>query len=120
MRVNYDFGYSIQSPTKKLDMMNAGQWAEFYNLQAKNDNVAPYFTQAQVDSLKGVTGTNWQDLVLDDNAPLFSHNITVSGGSDKTRYSVSVAYSNRMELSATVLLTVIPCVQISKVISVAK
>jgi TonB-linked SusC/RagA family outer membrane protein len=89
VRVNYDFGYSSQSPTKKLDMMNAGQWAEFYNLQAKNDNVAPYFSLAQVDSLKTVTGNNWQDLVLDDNAPLFSHNITVSGGSDKTRYAVS-------------------------------
>ncbi|RYY19135.1 MAG: SusC/RagA family TonB-linked outer membrane protein, partial [Chitinophagaceae bacterium] len=89
VRVNYDFGYSIQSPTKTLDMMNAGQWAEFYNLQAKNDNVAAYFTQAQVDSLKGAAGTDWQDLTLNDRAPLFSHNVTVSGGSDKTRYAVS-------------------------------
>jgi TonB-linked SusC/RagA family outer membrane protein len=92
VRVNYDFGYSIQSVTKKLDMMNAGQWAEFYNLQAKNDNVAAYFTQAQVDSLKNVAGTNWQDLVLDNSAPLVSHNINVSGGSEKTRFSISGGY----------------------------
>jgi TonB-dependent starch-binding outer membrane protein SusC len=92
VRVNYDFGYSLQSPTKKLDMMNAGQWAEFYNLQAANDNVTPYFTQTQVDSLKNVKGTNWQDLILDNSAPLVSHNITVSGGNDKTRFSVSGGY----------------------------
>ena len=87
-RVDFESGYTIQKVTRKLDLMNAKQYAEFYNEQAKNDNLAPYFTQAQVDSFGNIKATDWQEEVLRD-APQFNNILTVSGGTTKTRFSVS-------------------------------
>ena len=86
--VDFSTGYSIQSVTKKMKLMNPQQYATLYNEQAANDNLAPYFTKAQIDSFGLMAGTDWQDLVL-RNAPLSNTSVTVSGGSDKTRFSLS-------------------------------
>jgi TonB-linked SusC/RagA family outer membrane protein len=94
VQVDYESGYTTQRPTNKLKLMNPRQYAEFNNEQAKNDNVAPYFTQAQVDSFGSVQGTDWQDLVL-RNAPQYNNVLTVSGGAAKTRFSVSGGIFNQ-------------------------
>jgi TonB-linked SusC/RagA family outer membrane protein len=85
MTVDYEGNFSIQTLRKKLDLMNAREYATFYNEQAANDNVAPYFTQDQINSFGA--GYDWQDLVF-KKAPMQTHNLSVSGGSDKTRFSV--------------------------------
>lgn len=88
VRIDYESDYTVQRPTKKLKLMNPRQYTEFYNEQATNDNLARYFTQAQVDSFGSAQGTDWQDLIL-RNAPQFYNVLTVSGGAAKTRFSVS-------------------------------
>lgn len=87
-RTNVDFetSYGIQTLRKKLDLMNAREYAEFYNLQAENDNLAPRFTPDEISRLG--EGFDWQDLIF-KKAPLRAHNLTVSGGNDKTQFSVS-------------------------------
>ncbi|GAB3991820.1 TonB-dependent receptor [Spirosoma daeguense] len=85
MTVDYEGSYSIQSLRKKLDLMNAKEYAMFYNEQATNDKVAPYFTQDQINSFG--EGYDWQNLVF-QKAPMQTHNLTVSGGNEKTRFSV--------------------------------
>lgn len=86
--VDFESAYSSQSPAKTLKLMNASQYAELYNEQAKNDNLSPYFTQDQIDKFKASPGTDWQDVVM-HNAPLSTTNLTVSGGNEKTQFSVS-------------------------------
>ena len=66
--------------------MNAREYALFYNEQAKNDNLAPYFTQDQIDGFK--ESFDWQDLVF-QKAPMKTLSANVSGGNDKTRFSFS-------------------------------
>ncbi|WP_295117461.1 TonB-dependent receptor [uncultured Chitinophaga sp.] len=88
--VDVEAGYTTQSVTKKMDLMNAQQYALLYNEQAKNDGLAAYFTQAQIDSLGGNDGTDWQDQVL-RNAPIYQLSATVNGGSEKTKFSLSGA-----------------------------
>lgn len=54
--------------------VNGGQapiYADPYNLIDANGN-----------SIKGF-GTDWQDLVFYDNAPVVNHDVTVSGASEK-------------------------------------
>jgi TonB-linked SusC/RagA family outer membrane protein len=84
-QVDYEGSYSIQTLRKKLDLMNAKEYATFYNMQATNDGVAPYFTQAQIDGFG--EGYDWQNLIF-RKAPMQTHNLTVSGGNEKTRYSI--------------------------------
>ncbi|MBC9930932.1 TonB-dependent receptor [Chitinophaga qingshengii] len=81
-------GYTIQSVSKKMKLMNAQQYATLYNEQAVNDGQAPYFTKAQIDSFGLNPGTDWQDLVM-HKAPIYNTSATVSGGTDKTRFSLS-------------------------------
>lgn len=85
--VDFEAGYTVQQVSKKMDLMNARQYAELYNEQAANDGLAPYFTQQQIDSLGSIKGTDWQDLVL-RKAPMFVTSVTVNGGSEKTRFSL--------------------------------
>ncbi|MGX5817374.1 TonB-dependent receptor [Chitinophaga lutea] len=88
--VEFEAGYTNQMVTKKMPLMNAQQYALLYNEQAKNDGLAPYFTQQVIDSLGQNPGTDWQDLVL-RNAPIYNASVSVSGGSEKTRFSLGGA-----------------------------
>ncbi|SFC76413.1 SusC/RagA family TonB-linked outer membrane protein [Spirosoma endophyticum] len=92
MTVDYEGSYSIQSLRKRLDLMNAKEYAMFYNEQAANDKVTPYFTQDQVNSFGD--GYDWQNLVF-QKAPMQTHNLTVSGGTEKTRFSVGGSIFNQ-------------------------
>ena len=83
--VDLETSYSIQTIRKKLDLMNAREYAEFYNEQAVNDRVTPYFTQDQINSLG--EGYDWQDLIF-QRAPIGNYNLNVNGGTDRTQFSV--------------------------------
>lgn len=60
--VDYDGYYGVQTIRKKLDLMNATEYANFYNEQAANDGLAPHFTPDQIAGFG--KGTDWQDLVF--------------------------------------------------------
>ncbi|WP_339867044.1 TonB-dependent receptor [uncultured Algoriphagus sp.] len=84
--VDFETSYGVQTIRKKLDLMNAEEYMQFYNEQAVNDNLAPYFSQQEIDNAG--EGYDWQDLVF-TNAPIKNTNFSVNGGSDKTQFSVS-------------------------------
>lgn len=90
--VDYDGYYGWQTIRKKIDMMNAREYAQFYNEQAANDKLAPHFTQAEIDAMG--EGTDWQESVL-QTAPIQNHTITVAGGSEKTKFSLSGSNFNQ-------------------------
>jgi TonB-linked SusC/RagA family outer membrane protein len=90
--VEYDGYYGLQTLRKKLDLMNATEYANFYNEQAANDNVAPHFTQAQINGFGN--GTDWQDVIF-RTAPMMNNSVTVSGGTEKTRFSVGASNFNQ-------------------------
>lgn len=84
--VDFTIDYGFQQLTKKLDLMNAEQYARFYNQQATNDGISAYFTEEEINNFG--EGFDWQDLVF-DIAPELNTSFTVSGGKENTRFSVS-------------------------------
>ncbi|MGV3503749.1 MAG: SusC/RagA family TonB-linked outer membrane protein [Adhaeribacter sp.] len=88
-RVDFETSYSVQSLRKKLDFMNGREYALLNNLQAKNDNLNPYFTQEQIDSFG--EGTDWQDLVF-QKAPMATSSLSINGGNDKTQFSITGSF----------------------------
>ncbi|MDF7817161.1 TonB-dependent receptor [Runella sp. MFBS21] len=84
--VDFETSFSSQSLRKKLDLMNAREYATFYNEQATNDGIRPYFTQAQIDAFG--EGFDWQDFVF-QKAPMKTMSLNISGGNEKTQFSVS-------------------------------
>jgi TonB-linked SusC/RagA family outer membrane protein len=90
--VEYDGYIGWQTVRKKIDMMNATEYAEFYNEQAANDALAPHFTDDEIAGFG--EGTDWQDVVL-RTAPIQNHSINIAGGSEKTKYSISGSNFNQ-------------------------
>ncbi len=84
-RVDFEMGYSVQKIRKKLDLLNASQYAQLHNDQAENDGLEAYFSQEEINAFG--EGTDWQDLLF-DNAPIFNTSISVDGGNKKTQFSV--------------------------------
>ena len=88
VKVSYDFEYGIQQQIKKLDLMDAQEWARFYNEYLVNANVLTEAPFSEADIAAMGKGLDWQEEGF-QNAPVQNHNINVSGGSDNVRYFIS-------------------------------
>ncbi|QIP15227.1 TonB-dependent receptor [Spirosoma aureum] len=91
-RVDLETSYSSQTLRKKLDLMNAQEYATFYNEQATNDKQKPYFTQDQINAFG--QGFDWQNLVF-QKAPMKTTALNISGGNEKTQFSLSGSAFNQ-------------------------
>lgn len=85
-KVDYESSYGTQQLRKKLEMMNAEEYATLYNEQRTNDGQSTYFTQDQINSFG--KGFDWQNFVF-SAAPIQNHSLTISGGTEKTQFSIS-------------------------------
>ncbi|SCD19887.1 SusC/RagA family [Proteiniphilum saccharofermentans] len=90
--VDLETSYSLQSIISRMDLMNAQEYATFYNIQQLNDTGKEYFTSDQIQNF-GI-GTDWQSLAF-RQAPLLTTSLNVSGGNEKTRYSISGSVFNQ-------------------------
>lgn len=88
MRVNYNAYYGVQNPWKKLRVLDATEYATLLNEASVADGGDVLF-----DDPKSLgTGTDWQEAVFNDNAPIQNHELSISTGSDKSTYFVSFSY----------------------------
>ena len=78
--------------TKRLDLMNLREYADYYNSYAQVGE-ASYTGNFADPSLLG-KGTNWQDAVF-QTAFQTSHQVSAQGGSDKVQYYVSGSYMDQ-------------------------
>ncbi|MGX1929362.1 SusC/RagA family TonB-linked outer membrane protein [Flagellimonas sp. 2504JD4-2] len=82
LQFNYDFFGGFQETSRTIPVLNATEYAVIINEAfAANGQPNPFPNISEL----GV-GTNWQDEVF-KTAPIFNHNITVNGGSEKSTYS---------------------------------
>lgn len=87
--VSFETSYSSQQLIRKLDLMNAAEYARFYNAQAANDNVAPYFTEEEISGFG--EGFDWQDFVF-RKAPMTTAALGIAGGNEKTQFSINGSF----------------------------
>ncbi|MDD4991930.1 MAG: TonB-dependent receptor [Paludibacter sp.] len=87
--ITYDGYYGVQRIAKKIALLNAKQWGELKNDALKDAGKTPLYTQSQLDSLG--TGTDWQAAAFRD-APVQSHTVSITSGTDKTRILLSGNY----------------------------
>ena len=83
------FSYStytgFQETTKKLNLLNATEYALLLNESYANGGQALPFPD--VSGLG--KGTDWQEEVFRDQVPIISHDLSVSGGGEKISYMLS-------------------------------
>ncbi len=88
MVVNYNGFYGLQNPWRKLNLLNAEEYAILSN-------------EASIAAGQGIIfedpaalgeGTDWQEAVFNDNAPIQNHAVSFSGGNERSDYAVSFGY----------------------------
>jgi len=91
-KFSYDGMVAVNRQTKRLDMMNLREYADYYN-DFVNVGEATESAYLSDSSLLG-KGTNWQDAIF-QTAIQHQHQISAQGGSDKVQYYVSGGYMNQ-------------------------
>ena len=88
-RINYTYNIGVSNISKKLDLLNATEWAQFQKDYWSNKGG---YTDTEIAALG--KGTDWQDAVL-RTAIQKSHELSITGGSDKSRYAFSANYTDQ-------------------------
>jgi TonB-linked SusC/RagA family outer membrane protein len=91
-KVAYEGYFGIQQLPNQLDVLNLREYAEYQNLRA---SVLGWGAREEFadPSLLG-DGTNWQDEIF-RSALMHNHQISLSGGSDATRFAISGGFLNQ-------------------------
>ena len=87
--INYTYNIGVSNISKKLDLLNASEWAQFQKDYWANKGG---YTDDQIAALG--KGTDWQDAVL-RTAVQQSHELSIAGGGDKSRYAFSANYTDQ-------------------------
>lgn len=88
VNLSYNGYTGVTTSLGQYDLMNAEEYAQF-KLDAGAD-----FTPTEIESLRLGRSTDWQDLMIKDGY-INNHNLSFSGGTENTQYSVSAGYFNQ-------------------------
>ncbi|PDH44688.1 MAG: hypothetical protein CNE34_03465 [Rhodothermaeota bacterium MED-G18] len=97
-KISYSSNLTLQSATAFLDHVSASQYVELVREANLNDFNDPNATFSEDDienyhsKTQGYEGGDWVDALIQNNAPMHQHNISVSGGSDNVKYFTSFGY----------------------------
>ena len=97
IRVNYSGYFGSQAPAKKLDLLDASQYATLMNEQAVNDaKKAPFTNPSSFGQ-----GTDWQKQIFNNNARIQNHELSVSGGTERSTFYTSFGYYDQEGIVAS-------------------
>jgi TonB-dependent starch-binding outer membrane protein SusC len=88
LSVNYNGYYGTSAPARKLKLLDATQYATLRNEAA----VAGGDGVVYADPQSYGKGTDWQDLIFNSSAKRQNHEISVSGGNEKSTFYSSFGY----------------------------
>jgi TonB-linked SusC/RagA family outer membrane protein len=84
--IEFSTYFGVQQAARKLSLLNATEYAVIKNETFSNGGDALPFSNTRLGE-----GTDWQDAVF-QNANIQNYNVTISGGSEKTTYSIGGSY----------------------------
>ncbi|MCG8582620.1 MAG: TonB-dependent receptor [Bacteroidales bacterium] len=87
----YNASFGVSNVTNKLDLMNGEEYASFMHLADPTDERFTDIDTGEAISYADSTSMNWQDEVF-RAAKVQNHNLSMTGGNDKTRYAFSLGY----------------------------
>lgn len=96
MEIAYDFMYGIQQPTSLPNIADSWIYAELYNEAAVNSGRNTKFTAEDIARFRnGGPNCNWVEELYHKNSPQSSHNVSMTGGTDKLTYMASLGYTDQ-------------------------
>lgn len=118
--VSFNTFYGVQQVARKVNMMNTAEYLQFFkdghnqawldraplpgdaphaitdgnDIRSKYTNSSFYMIPESFNDPKNFPDINWQDQIF-RNAATQRHELSVTGGADKTRYAVSAGYTDQ-------------------------
>lgn len=89
LSVNYNVYAGVQQVAKTLDLLNTSEYISFLNGLRQAEGQAPEFSEQEISEIG--KGTNWQKEIF-RNAAVQNHQLSFSGGTENTKYYVSLNY----------------------------
>ena len=93
LSVNYSGAVSASTSANTLDLLSASQYRTFIQEQVEIGEDAGGLPASRLEGL-GDVDTDWQDQVM-RTAISQQHNLSISGGLERTQYRASVGYENQ-------------------------
>lgn len=97
LAVNYNAYFGTQSPAKKLDLLNATEYATLRNEAAKNAGQPLPFANPESFG----EGTDWQDYIFNNSAGIMNHELSISGGNEVSTFYSSIGYFDQQGVVAS-------------------
>ena len=91
-QINLNTWYGFSQVTNRYDLLGASDFAVLVNEGLASVGEAPVFTQEFIDN--PTVDTDWQSEIF-RTAPTANVNLSTSGGSEKTRYMLSLGYMDQ-------------------------
>lgn len=88
-KITYEGYYAFQQLPNELDVLDLREYATYQNLRAEVIGFGAREEFADPSVLG--KGTNWQKEIF-RNAPMWNHQLTISGGSDRTKFAIMAGY----------------------------
>ena len=119
MKINYSVNIDVNEPTYLPHALNSVSFANNFNMMFNNDNQAGVYSEETIAKMQAyIDGTGpsntlnpangqWEahfgahgstdawDLAFRDNSVNVSHNLNVSGGSEKSSYYIGLGYTDK-------------------------
>lgn len=94
-KISFNTSASILVPTKMVEQASAYDYANFYNMMCRNDNITEVFSPEIIEKFR--TGSDpirfpsidWVDYLMKDATIQSQHNMNITGGTDRIRYFIS-------------------------------
>ncbi|WP_448702437.1 TonB-dependent receptor [Mucilaginibacter sp. AW1-3] len=95
--INFSGYYGVSGPARKLDLLNATQYATIRNEASVAAGNAPIYANPAALG----TGTDWQSLIFNSSAKRQNEELSLSGGTEKNTYYTSFGYLDQQGIVAT-------------------
>lgn len=89
MNISLNSYTGFQKIAKKLDLLDAKQYATIMNEARVNSGFAPLYTQ---DEIANMVNNDWQEELFNEGAVKQNHSLLITGGDSKATYSTGVSY----------------------------
>ena len=96
-KVSYTGSFTIQQPSGMPKVVNAFDAMTLYNEKSMNNvdgSGSIYFTETEFEAYRNGTRrtTDWHALLFSDFSPQMQHDVSISGGNERTQYYISMGY----------------------------
>ena len=97
MSVSYTGFTGFSSAARKLKMLNATEYATLNNESRAASNLAIQFPNPESYGV----GTDWQDAIFNKSASRLGHDVSISGGNEKSTFYISFGMLDQEGIVAT-------------------